>query len=44
MQTTSLKTNRVRFDGAVEYEGEFKNELKHGYGVQTWENGNRYEG
>jgi hypothetical protein len=26
------------------YEGEFKDDLYHGYGVYTWTNGNRYEG
>ena len=26
------------------YEGEFINDLYHGYGIHTWKNGNRYEG
>jgi hypothetical protein len=26
------------------YEGEWKDDVKHGYGVKTWANGDRYEG
>jgi hypothetical protein len=31
-------------NGKSRYEGEFKNFLKHGSGVEKFENGDRYEG
>jgi len=31
-------------EGAAKYEGEFKNDLPHGYGVCTYANGDRYRG
>lgn len=42
--TEANKISTVIFEGNVEYKGEFKNDLKHGMGVQKWVDGSRYEG
>ncbi len=33
-----------RYPTGDTYDGEFLNDLYHGYGIYTWKNGNRYEG
>jgi hypothetical protein len=38
------KISKITFEGSGEYEGELKDDKKHGYGVQKWTNGSRYEG
>jgi hypothetical protein len=49
-QATDPKTSSTvikklkRYPTGDIYEGEFKDDLYHGYGVYTWTNGNRYEG
>jgi hypothetical protein len=36
--------SKMKLEGNIEYEGEWKNESKHGMGVQKWPNGAKYEG
>jgi hypothetical protein len=38
------KREEVRFDDGTVYEGEWREDKKDGYGVQSWSNGIRYEG
>jgi hypothetical protein len=47
--TTELKRSAAKaperqWDTGSVYKGEWKNNLKHGYGTQIWANGNKYEG
>ena len=34
----------VKFKNGVVYKGEWKGNVRHGYGVQTWPDGAKYEG
>lgn len=34
----------MRFKNGVVYTGEWKNENRHGFGVQIWPDGAKYEG
>ena len=34
----------MTLSGGVVYEGEIMNSFKHGFGIQKWPNGSRYEG
>eukprot|EP00919_Chromeraceae_sp_WS-2016_P063815 GHVR01151030.1.p1 GENE.GHVR01151030.1~~GHVR01151030.1.p1 ORF type:complete len:107 (-),score=28.69 GHVR01151030.1:193-513(-) len=38
----SIKEEGVTSDGV--YEGQWKGKMKHGYGVQSWPDGSKYEG
>jgi len=33
-----------RYNNGAVYSGQFKNEMRHGYGIQVWPDGARYEG
>ena len=39
-----LNKKIIQIDYERSYEGETKHDLKHGYGVQVWSNGSKYEG
>ncbi len=38
------KNNIVVYSDGAQYEGEFKENLRHGFGVYTFKNKDRYEG
>jgi hypothetical protein len=42
--TSTTKQDKERWLTGSTYKGEWKDNKKHGYGVQIWPNGNKYEG
>lgn len=43
-ERVTQKDNKPQYQTAAVYTGDWKNNLKHGFGSQTWSNGNKYEG
>jgi MORN repeat len=40
----STSSSGLDYTTSMTYQGEWKSDRKHGYGSQTWSNGNRYDG